>query len=197
MKPRQRDSDYLLSENSNLNHYPTKENRIMDKWEELSTDAMDYHQKGDLGKAEELFTAAVEASEQYGEDDPRLANCLDNLAWIFQARNKLAEAEPVLKRSLAIMERSKGADHEDNAWILATLGSVCSTLSKFDESENYYRKALSISETAFGPDNMNVAIGLEKCAEVLRKTNRDSEAEEMETRAKEIRAKNPPPPDKG
>jgi tetratricopeptide (TPR) repeat protein len=165
----------------------------MDKWEELSTEAMDYHQKGDLAKAEELFSAAVESAEQYGEDDPRLANCLDNLAWILQTRNKLAEAEPVLKRSLAIMERSKGPDHEDNSWILATLGNVCSDLSKFEEAETYFRKAISVNEKALGPVNLNVAVGLEKLADVLRKTDRGSEAETMENRAKEIRANLPPP----
>lgn len=164
----------------------------MDKWKELSTEALDYYQKGDYEKAEEKFVAALRDAEQFGEDDPRLSDCLDNVGWILQIRGKKAEAEPVLKRSLRIMERVKGSDHPDNSWILASLGGVYLYQGKYQEAEEYYRRAITIDEKALGPNHVNVATGLEKRAEILRKTGRESEANGLEARAREIRAKNPP-----
>lgn len=164
----------------------------MDKWKELSTEALDYYQKGDYEKAEEKFVAALHEAEQFGEDDPRLSDCLDNVGWILQIRGKTAEAEPVLKRSLRIMERTKGADHQDNSWILASLGGVYLNQGKYHEAEDFYRRATAIDEKALGPDHVNVATGLEKRAEIMRKTRRESEAENLEERARAIREKNPP-----
>ncbi|MDA2914481.1 tetratricopeptide repeat protein, partial [Acidobacteriia bacterium AH_259_A11_L15] len=59
-----------------------------------------------------------------------------------------------------------------------------------------YRRALAIFEQALGPEHPHVATTLESYAALLRKMNRDAEAEKMEARAQAIRAKhaqeNPP-----
>jgi hypothetical protein len=40
-----------------------------------------------------------------------VARDLNNLALLFQATNRLAEAEPLMRRALAIVEASLGPDH--------------------------------------------------------------------------------------
>ena len=66
----------------------------------------------------------------------------------------------------------------------------------YAEAEPLYRRALAILEKALGPEHPNVAQVLENYAELLRKTNRKTEAAKMEARAKAIRdkhaAQNPP-----
>jgi len=42
----------------------------------------------DYAKAEELFSAALRDAETYGSSDPRLIPCLENLAFVFQKREK-------------------------------------------------------------------------------------------------------------
>ncbi len=63
---------------------------------------------------------------------------------------------------------------------------------KYAEAEPLYQRALGIYETALGPEHPHVADTLENYADLLRKMERDAEAEEMEKRAKAIRAKRDP-----
>ncbi len=46
-----------------------------------------------------------------GPDHPDLAASLNNLAALYQAQGKYAEAEPLYKRSLAIAEKAFGPEH--------------------------------------------------------------------------------------
>ena len=63
------------------------------------------------------------------------------------------------------------------------------TQGKYAEAEPLYQRALGIWETALGPEHPNVASVLENYAVLLRKTGRESQAAEMEARAKAIRAR--------
>jgi tetratricopeptide (TPR) repeat protein len=45
-----------------------------------------------------------------GPDHPNVAIRLNNLAALYQAQGKYAEAEPLYQRSLAIVEKALGAD---------------------------------------------------------------------------------------
>ena len=51
-----------------------------------------------------------------------------------------------------------------------------------------YQRALAIREKALGPEHPDVALSLENYAELLRKTDRNAEAEKLEERARAIRA---------
>lgn len=46
-----------------------------------------------------------------GLDHPTVATRLNNLAQLLKATNRLADAEPLYKRALRIMERPCGSDH--------------------------------------------------------------------------------------
>ena len=60
---------------------------------------------------------------------------------------------------------------------------------KHAQAELLFRRAIAIDEKALGPEHPHVAIGLENYADLLRKMNRDAEAEKLEARAQAIRAK--------
>ncbi len=59
----------------------------------------------------------------------------------------------------------------------------------YAKAEPLYQRSLAIWEKALGPEHPHVAASLENCAALLRQTARADEAERMEARAKEIRAK--------
>ncbi len=53
----------------------------------------------------------------------------------------------------------------------------------------YFMRAIAIDEKALGASHPGLATDLENYASLLRKTKREPEAEELEARAKAIRAK--------
>src|SRR6516165_10526257 len=71
---------------------------------------------GDEARAEVLFKQALEAKErELGSEHQGIANDLDNLASVYQDQARYADAEPLYKRSLAILEKARGRDDPDVA----------------------------------------------------------------------------------
>ncbi len=72
---------------------------------------------------------------------------------------------------------------------LAYLAALYKGQGHFAEAEPLYQRALAVYEKALGPEHPDVATSLENYAALLRETEREDRAEEMEARAKAIRAK--------
>ena len=98
--------------------------------------------------------------------------------------NRLAEAEPLFRRALAIDEKSYVPDHPQLANRAQQSRRACSkTRTGSREAEPLYRRALAIGEASLGPDHPNVAIRLNNLASLLQDTNRLGEAEPLYRRA--------------
>ena len=82
-----------------------------------------------------------------------MATRLNNLALLLQATTRLAEAEPLLRRALAIDETSYGPDHPDVAIDLNNLAGLLWTTNRLGEAEPVMRRALAIFETSLGPEH--------------------------------------------
>ncbi len=78
---------------------------------------------------------------------------LNNLALLLQATNRLAEAEPLMRRALAIDEKSYGPDHPDVAIRLNNLAGLLQDTNRPAEAEPLMRRALAILEKSLGPDH--------------------------------------------
>ena len=91
-------------------------------------------------------------------------------------------------------EAALGPDHPNVAIRLNNLAALYQAQGKYAEAEPLYQRSLAIVEKALGPGHPNMALGLENYAVLLRETGRftdglrDAEAEELEARAKAIRA---------
>ena len=72
------------------------------------------HQPPGRGRAA-VPAGAGDLEASYGPDHPAVATALNNLAALLRATNRLAEAEPLYRRALAIDEASYGPDHPDVA----------------------------------------------------------------------------------
>ncbi len=147
------------------------------------------YQQGNYAEAVKQTEAALSAAEAFGPNDPRLAGALNNLALIYLAQGRYAEAEPLHKRVLAIAEKALGPNDPRLAVALNNLAELYHAQGRYAEAEPLYKRSLAIFEKALGPAHPNVAQALENYAELLRKTNRQMEATAMEVRAKAIRAK--------
>jgi tetratricopeptide (TPR) repeat protein len=93
--------------------------------------------------------------------------------------NRLAEAEPLYRRALTIVEKNHSPDHPFVAICLNNLGGLLRYTDRLAEAEPLYRRALAIDEANYGPDHPTVAIRLNNLAALLRITNRPSEAERL------------------
>ena len=59
-----------------------------------------------------------------GRDHPDVARSLNNLGDLYQRQSRFGEAEPLLKRALAIREQAVGSDHPDTATSVNNLASL-------------------------------------------------------------------------
>ncbi len=121
-----------------------------------------------------------------GPNHSSTAAALNNLAALLQATNRLAEAEPLMRRALAIDEVSYGNDYPVVAMDLNNQASLLQATNRLAEAEPLMRRALAIVEVSNGTDHPNVAITLNNLAQLLKATNRLAEAEPLMARVVEI-----------
>jgi tetratricopeptide (TPR) repeat protein len=125
---------------------------------------------------------AVERAQTMGDPDPTTA-LLNHLGQLLREKALYTEAEPLLRRALAIDEASYGPEHPDVARDLNNLALVLQATSRLGEAEPLMRRALAIAEATFGSEHPIVAIGLNNLAELLHATNRFEDAERLMRRA--------------
>ncbi len=91
-------------------------------------------------------------ADQNGITDPtvRLMNDMGTLLW---AKAMHGEAEPLMRRALAIDEQSCGAEHPDIAIDLNNLAQLLQKTNRLAEAEPLMRRALTIFEISLGPDH--------------------------------------------
>jgi tetratricopeptide (TPR) repeat protein len=114
------------------------------------------------------------------ESTSRLMN---NLALLLNAKALHAEAEPLMRRTLAIDEKSFGPDHREVATDLNNLAQLLRATNRLSEAEPLMRRALAIGEKSSGSDHSGVATYLSNLAVLLQDTNRCAEAEPLMRRA--------------
>ena len=82
--------------------------------------------------------------EKFGPEDSRLATSLNNLALVYQAQGKYAEAEPLFKRALAIQEKALGPEHPDVATCLQNYADLLRKMNRGEEAEKLEARAKAI-----------------------------------------------------
>ena len=141
----------------------------------------------------EYAAAAVEFREVvnhfeglYGGEHPAVADALDALGTCLGELGQLQEAETVLRRALAIRERTLGTLHDDTANNLHNLANIISDRGKLEESLRLYAQAVEIWQEVEGPEHPDVATGLGAMATVRAKLGETDEAEALQRRALSI-----------
>ena len=105
-----------------------------------------------------------------------MALALNNLATLYKSQGRYAEAEPLLKRALAIRERALGLDHPDVGLAHNNLAELYRQQGRYAEAEPLLKRALAIFEQALGRDHPAVATSLNNLAALHQDQGRTEEA---------------------
>ncbi|MBK8338332.1 MAG: tetratricopeptide repeat protein [Sterolibacteriaceae bacterium] len=108
---------------------------------------------------------------------------LNQLGLLLFVGARYAEAEPLMRRALAIDQASFGDDHPKVATHLNNLAGLLQDTNRLAEAEPLMRRALAIDEASFGAEHPRVVIDLNNLAALLQATNRLAEAEPLMRRA--------------
>jgi len=116
---------------------------------------------------------------QLGREDSNIAYVANQLSFFLIHAAIHKEAEPLMRRALAIDEKSYGPEHPEVATHLNNLASLLQATNRLAEAEPLMRRALAIDEKSYGPEHPNVACNLNNLAQLLEATNRRAEAEPL------------------
>jgi tetratricopeptide (TPR) repeat protein len=107
----------------------------------------------------------------------------NQVALLLFAKADYAQAEPLMRRALAIVEKSLGPNHPNVASALNSLAVLLQDTNRLAEAEPLMRRALMIDEASLGPNHSQVGIRLNNLAALLKDINRLAEAEPLMRRA--------------
>jgi len=108
--------------------------------------------------------------------------------WL-DGRAQHAEAEPLLRRALAIDLRNHGKEAPQVAVDLNNLAQLLQATNRLREAEPMMLLALAIDEKCYGQDHLRVGIRLNNLGALLQATNRFEQAEGLLRRALAIEEK--------
>ena len=85
-----------------------------------------------------------------------VARASNHLATLLKDTDRLEEAEPLVRRALAISEAASGRHHPTVAVALNNLAMLLKGTNQFEEAEPLMRRALAIDEAAFGEQHLRL-----------------------------------------
>jgi tetratricopeptide (TPR) repeat protein len=146
--------------------------------EELTAEFNSSFRNSDYAAALASAEKALAAGEaQYGQEDPKLADLLFNLAMAKAASGDRAAAEPVYKRAIAIIEKAHGPDDPRCAAVTHRLGKLYFEEGKYEDAEANYSKALAIYKKKSGTDAYILAVLTNDIADMYYNQGKFTDAE--------------------
>ena len=146
--------------------------------------------RGQHKQAGETYKQALKIDETIlGSNHPRVASDLSNLAVEMTVQKKHKEAIPLLRRAIQIEEVAFGSENVEVARALRNLAAVYWAAKQLPEADQAYRRAIHICRIS-SENNPDLISWLYEYAEVLRKQEKFSEAEQADVDASRIRVHN-------
>jgi CHAT domain-containing protein/Tfp pilus assembly protein PilF len=134
---------------------------------------------------------AMVAQLEKGPPSRDLGGALNNLAQVYGDMGRDAEAEPLYKRSLAVMEKAVGLDSADMAPELNNLAALYQRQFRYAEAEPLFKRALALREKALPPGHPDAGQSLNNLATLYERQDRHSDSEPLFKRALAIYRKVP------
>ena len=155
----------------------------------LEKQSMIYTVQNKFAAAEAPARRMVEVCEKVkGADSPAVAAALNNLGAIAKSAGKLADAEAIYNRALAIVEKlpeAKGAA----AMILGNLAELYRDQGKLAEAEQTVKRAIAILEKSTGPGQYYLTENLHVLGTIYTAEKKHAEALAAHQRAYDLRRK--------
>ena len=162
----------------------TQSAQIKDELRQLSEQVEQLYKQGEYGKAIPLAERALALKKKiYGEEHPRVALSLNNLALLYFKQGNYAKAEPLLKRSLTIFKKALGKQHPKVATNLNNLGLLYSEQGNYAKAEPLYQRSLKITKKVYGEQHPKVATALSNLANLYYYQGNYAKAESLYQRS--------------
>ena len=153
----------------------------------LANLALLHHKQGRHAEAETLHQRALRIRENsLGTEHPKVATSLNNLALLYRDQGRNAEAQELWERSLAIVEKAFGPEHPKIALRVSNLADLFYLRGEYDRAEPFYQRLVAILEQGPAGKRRDVTASLTNYMELLRKTGRQKEARQVQTRIETI-----------
>jgi len=160
------------------------QSKDLEEAERLNAQVVQLLDSGPYDKAIPLAERALAIREKaLGVNHPDVAQSLNHLALLYQAKGEYERAEPMFKRALAINEKALGAQHLDVTWPLNSLASLYHLKGNYVRAQSLHERALAIREKVLGADHFIVAQSLINLAYVHLSRGEYGRAESMFQRA--------------
>ena len=139
------------------------------------------HEQLTMGK---LYIASFERwSLEPGRVEAAISVAAHQLGLFFDDSALFTEAEPLMRRALAIDVESYGPNHPKVAIVVNTLASLLKHTNRLAEAEPLYSRALAIFEACYGSNHPQFAASLGNLALLIHERNHLAEAEPLYRRA--------------
>lgn len=155
-------------------------------WKTYCNDAKKAANERRFAEASQFMNLALGMAEQFGEADLRLVETLFLAAGIQQANKQFAEAEPHLRRALAVREGRLGTNHLTVAECAFHLGRNLAEQQKFAEAEPLLKRAEHIAKWKAGSYHPIVGTCQAALARSYFLAGRHAEADKLYTAALKV-----------
>ncbi len=140
---------------------------------------------GEALKVAEEFAAV--AKQRDGEENVVYASAIAWVGHLYQKQGRLAEAEPLMERSLVIFSKVLPAGHPNIATATSNLGFQYQLAGRYADAEKLYMRALDMREKVEFPNYEHIAESLNNLAQIYKRQWRVAESIPLLLRAVEMR----------
>ena len=155
-------------------------------WDGLINAGREALRQNAFSEAERYFEDALELAENFPQGDPRLGRSLNNLAALYYKQEDYDRAEPLMRRSLAVLEETLGPDDADVAQTKKNLAAIYYLQENFTDAEPLLIESLATLEDIHGPNHAFVATILNHLAVLYQAQARYADAEPLLERSLQI-----------
>ncbi|MCO5604188.1 hypothetical protein L7F22_058359 [Adiantum nelumboides] len=161
---------YAEDQNDRLQEQPqAKSNIHTARWRIFTDKARDLCRQGSLDNAENYFHRALEEAKLgFGEEDPHVASCYNNLAELFRMKKEYDKAGPLYLEAVKRLRESSDLEDDSVGFALHNLGGFYLQQRKLEQAQACYEEALNIKGRALGMDHPEYANTMFHLGEVIR-----------------------------
>ena len=138
----------------------------------LNNLAFRYYAQRNYAEAAPLARRAMAIWEKLDPEGVNFALSLNNLAVVLEFTSQHKQTEPLLKRSLAMMESELSGTDPRIASVLNNLAAFNQRKGKEAAARDYYLRSLEILQKAYGPEDGRVKAVLKALAAIGSRTPR-------------------------
>ncbi len=152
-------------------------------WTEYKLEIRKALETADFASAEKYLLGALKFLKDTNQSQERMCLCLDQLGFVYFNQSNLQRAEECYLESMELKRLTLGPQNPIVAKACKKLATVVYLQQKFDLAEKYSKESLKIFTNTLGPQHEETRQTMEDLIALLRKLNRNVEANILEQQA--------------